>query len=96
MGMSKSDKNHLVPLMDKFLTRDKLIWIKLNDFERQQTVLYLAMKFCKRAICEAHGKQLSGHDAVNKTYIRISDSYFLPGMKADIKMHIDSCVQCQV
>ena len=47
-------------------------------------------------MCDAHGEQLSGHDALVKTYIRISDSYFWPGMKSDIQKHIDLCVQCQV
>ena len=54
------------------------------------------MKFCKRAMCEAHGEQLAGHDALAKTYIWISNSYFWPGMKSDIQKHIDSCMQCQV
>ena len=68
-----------------FFTRNGLIWIRLTDFERQRVALYLPMKFWKRAMCEAHGEQLAGHDALAKTYIRISDSYFWPGMKLDIK-----------
>ena len=47
-------------------------------------------------MCEAHNSILAGHDAITKTYMRITDSYTWPGIKADIKAHIDSCVQCQV
>ena len=62
----------------------------------KRTALLLPMKLEKRALCKAHGEQLSGHDALRKTYIRISDLYFWPGMKVNMKMHFDSCVQCQV
>jgi hypothetical protein len=47
-------------------------------------------------MCEAHGSLLAGHDAVNKTYIRITDSYFWPGIRTDIHNHIQSCLQCQL
>ena len=63
---------------------------------KKRTALCFPVKFQKQTMCDAYNKQLSGHDAVSKTYIRISDFYFLPGMKADIKLHIESCVQCQV
>ena len=43
-----------------------------------------------------HGTILSGHDALEKTYLRLTNAYFLPNMKKDIQAHIDSCLQCQV
>ena len=46
-------------------------------------------------MCNAHGSILSGHDALTKTYIRISSSYFWPATKTDIQNHLDSCLQCQ-
>ena len=42
-----------------------LVWIRLDDFDRQRVALYLPLKFRKRAMCEAHGEQLAGHDACN-------------------------------
>ena len=82
--------------MNKFFVRDGCIWIRLQDHERQRNALFLPEKYRKRAMCEAHGTLLTGHDAVNKTYMRISDSYFWPGMVNDIAKHISSCLQCQV
>jgi hypothetical protein len=32
-------------------------------------------KFTKRAICEVHGTILSGHDALKKTYLRLTNYY---------------------
>ena len=93
---SKSDIKRLKHLVNNFFVRDGCIWIRLNDFERQRTALFLPLKFRKRAMCEAHGSLLTGHDAVGKTYIRITDSYYWPGIKTDIRKHIDSCLQCQI
>jgi hypothetical protein len=93
---SKQDKKRLGPLLSKFFVRDGCIWIRLQDHERQRNALFLPHKFRKRAMCDAHGTILTGHDAVTKTYIRISDSYFWPGMVTDITKHIQSCLQCQV
>ena len=95
-GTSKKDIQRISPLLNKFFVRDRQIWVRLSDFERQRTALYLPFKFRKRALCEAHGSILSGHDAVGKTYIRITDSYYWPGIKSDIANHIQSCLQCQL
>ena len=83
-------------MLSRFFVQDNLIWIRLNDYECQRTALFLPARYRKRAMCEGHGSVLSGHDAMLKTYIRISDSYFWPGMKRHIEEHIRTCVQCQV
>ena len=93
---SKSDIKRLKHLVNNFFVREGCIWIRLKDFERQRTALFLPLKFRKRAMCEAHGSLLTGHDAVGKTYIRITDSYYWPGIKTDIQKHINSCLQCQL
>ena len=95
-GTSNADIRKLQPLLSNFFVRDGCIWIRLSDFERQRTALFLPYKFRKRAMCEAHGSTLAGHDALNKTYIRITDSYFWPGIRADIRNHVQSCLQCQL
>jgi len=93
---SKRDIQRISPMLSRFFVQDNLIWIRLNDYERQRTALFLPARYRKRAMCEGHGSVLSGHDAMLKTYIRISDSYFWPGMKRHIEEHIRTCVQCQV
>ncbi len=35
----------------------------------------------EKAICQAHGSLLSGHDALDKTYIRLTSSFFCPTVK---------------
>lgn len=43
-----------------------------------------------------YGTILSGHDALKKTYLCMTNAYFWSNMKKDIQAHIDSCLQCQV
>ena len=54
--------------MNKFFIREGCIWIRLQDHERQRKALFLPAKFCKLAICDAHGTILTGHDSVTKMY----------------------------
>ena len=35
LGTSKSDKARLLPLITKFFTNNGLIWVRLDDFDRQ-------------------------------------------------------------
>ena len=44
LGTSKLDKNCLLPLMI-FFTHNGLVWIRLDDFERQCVALNLPHKF---------------------------------------------------
>ena len=95
-GTPKSVANQLAPLVSKIFSQDKTLWIHLSDSKRPRTVLFLPGLFQKRAMCEAHGVTLSGHDAELKTYIPLTDHYFWPTIKFDIAAHIKACVQCQV
>lgn len=42
-----------------------------------------------------HDSPVSGHLGVNKTWSRIQDRYFWPGMFNNIKAYVLSCTQCQ-
>ena len=95
-GTPKSIANRLAPLVSKIFSQDDTLWIRLYDSKQLLTALFLPARFRKRAMCEAHGATLSGHDAELKTYIRLTDHYFWPSIKFDISAHIKACVQCQL
>jgi len=44
---------------------------------------------------ENHDSLIGGHRGVTKTYRRIREKYYWPGMKADIIEHIRACKSCQ-
>lgn len=46
-------------------------------------------------ISENHSSMFGGHRGITKTYRRIREKYFWPGLKADITEHIRNCITCQ-
>jgi hypothetical protein len=57
--------------------------------------LNLPQKYQKETLCEAHNNIFGRHDATLKTYIKITSSYYWPGIYQDIKRHIQTCLICQ-
>jgi hypothetical protein len=60
----------------------------LADYKYPRTALLLSKKYQKEALCEAHNSIFGGHDANLKTYMKISSSYYWPGLFRDVKTHI--------
>jgi hypothetical protein len=67
----------------------------LIDYKYPRTALLLPRKYQKEALLEAHNSIFGSHDATLKTYIKISSSYYWPGLYQDIKMHVQTCPTCQ-
>ena len=44
----------------------------------------------------AHATPMSGHLGVNKTYHKILNHFYWPGLKADVSNYCRSCHTCQV
>lgn len=44
----------------------------------------------------AHENDLSGHFGVRKTFQKVAEHFFWPGMRRDIKKHVLSCEVCQL
>ena len=44
----------------------------------------------------AHETPMSGHLGVNKTYHKILNHFFWPGLKSDVSQHCKSCHTCQM
>ena len=44
----------------------------------------------------AHETPMSGHLGVNKTYHKIFNHFFWPGLKSDVSQHCKSCHTCQM
>jgi len=94
--MTRQEINKLLPYTSALFSEDKILWIRLKDANYPRVALFLPQQFRKGVICAAHGALLTGHDALKKTYIRVSSCYWWPNIKTDIQKHIHSCLQCQV
>ncbi len=75
--ISKQDQAYYTVMIDKlFQDKNKLVWVRLSDFNYPRTTLYLPTRYRKEAMCEAHDSILGGHNAAHETYLKISTSHF--------------------
>jgi hypothetical protein len=74
---------------------NKIVWIRLDDYKYPRTALYLTEKYHKMALCEAHNHQFGGHNAAQKTDIRLTSSYYWPKIYSDILKLTKTCLKCQ-
>jgi hypothetical protein len=94
--LSKQEQNYYKILVDKvFQDKNKIVWMRLDNFQYPRTALYLPSQYRKEAMCEAHDRILGGHNATHKTYLKISTSYYWPKMIQDIERHKNFCLRCQ-
>jgi Integrase zinc binding domain len=75
--------------------KDQILWVWLTDYKYPRTALLLPKRYQKEALCEAHNSIFGGHDANLKTYMKISSSYYCPGLFKDVKTHVQTCLTCQ-
>jgi len=95
-NVSKQDQAYYTTLIDKvFQDKNKVVWVRLSDFNYPRTALYLPSRYRKEAMCEAHDSIIAGHNATHKTYLKISTSYFWPKMRQDSEHHQNYCLRCQ-
>jgi len=81
LNTTKAEQRLLLPVTNGLLLDSKAVWIWLTDKNYPRMALWLPKIYRKRAICEVHGTILSGHDALKKTYLRLTNAYFWPNMK---------------
>jgi hypothetical protein len=85
-AIPKQDWAYYTAMIDKpFQDKNKVIWVRLSDFNYPRTALYLPTRYRKEAMGEAHDSILGGHNAAHKTHLKISTSYFWPKMRQDIE-----------
>jgi hypothetical protein len=79
--------------------RDKSPWI---DYMIQEGLLFRGNQLCipkcsmrENLLKEKHSEGLAGHFGHDKTFAKLSESYFWPGMHAEVKRFVDRCRICQ-
>jgi hypothetical protein len=84
---------------ENLVLRDRSPWI---DFMIQEGLLFRGNQLCilnfsmrENMLKEKHSGGLAGHFGHDKTFTKLSKSYFWPGMRADVKRFVDRCRICQ-
>lgn len=57
--------------------------------------IYMSNSLISTVLQHYHANPLSGHMGIYKTYQRLHDVAFWPGMWADVKNYVKRCVKCQ-
>jgi IS30 family transposase len=95
-NLSRQDQTYFKNLAEKaFQDKNKVVWIRLMDFNYPRTALHFSPRYRKEAMCEAHDSAFGGHNATHTTYLKISTSYYWSKMVQDIEKHKNFCLHCQ-
>jgi hypothetical protein len=79
--VSRAEASYTADLLKRmFHDKDQILWVRLTDYKYPRTALLLPKKYQKEALCEAHNSIFGGHDANLKTYMKLSSSYYWPGL----------------
>ena len=91
--LTKQQIKLLAPLAQKvFFDKNNLAWIRLDDYKYPRTALWLPEFYRKEALCESHDHLFAGHNAAQKTYIKLTTSYFWPNVYSHVLKHTQTCL----
>jgi hypothetical protein len=78
--------------------RDRILWI---DYMIQEGLLFGGNQLCipkcsmrENLLKEKCSGGLVGHFGHEKTFAKLSKSYFWPGMRSEVKIFVDKCRIC--
>ncbi len=74
-------------------------WCSKVEEDLDWNVIYQVVvpsKYCSYVLCLAHEHLLSAHLGVTKTYHRILQHFFWPGLKRDVAKFCRTCHTCQI
>ena len=83
-------------LAEKYILLDSLLF-KLTTIPGKETVLLAISETCTdKIITLYHSTLFAGHQGVIKTYLTISDRFFIPNLMHYIRSYIRGCYICQL
>ena len=82
-------------LAERFLLLDSLTFKIVTTPERETALLAMSEICMDNIIMLYHTSLLAGHQSVIKTYLLISDKFFIPGLIHYLRLFIKGCHTCQ-
>jgi hypothetical protein len=99
MYADDSDFKEAYEASENSVLRDISPW---TDYMIQNGLLFRGNQLCipncsmrENLIKEKHSGGLAGHFGQYKTFAKLSESYFWPGMRSEVKKFVDRCRICQ-
>lgn len=89
---------HKNSVKSSYELRDGLLYkllIMHADCNTKKKLIYLPSSMINDLLQAYHSDPLSGHFGVQRTYLKIKNTYWWPNMKHSISKYIQSCTPCQ-
>ena len=90
----KSTMHKIEALSEKYILLDSLLF-KLNN-EKEKAVLAIPEVCVDQIIALYHSSLFAGHQGVIKTYLTMSDKFFIPDLMHYLRSYIKGCHICQL
>ena len=91
---SKLAIKKLEALLEKYVLLDSLL---LRIYPEKETAVLAIPETCAdKIITQYHKSLLAGHQGVIKTYLTISDTFFIPNLIHYLRSYIKGCHICQL
>ena len=91
---SKTTIKRVETVAEKYILLDVLLF-KINQ-EKETAVLAVPEAFVDKIIMLYHSSLFAGHQGVIKTYLTISDKFFIPNLTHYLRSYIKGCHLCQL
>ncbi|OXA47863.1 Retrovirus-related Pol polyprotein from transposon opus [Folsomia candida] len=78
---------------EHFTLKDDVLFKRDNQYKR--LTLVIPSKLIPSVLDECHDSPFSGHMGFTKTYDRIKQRYWFPGMRRQIMRYVATCSKCQ-
>ena len=92
-------KRHVVhqveTLSERFILLDSLLFKLISTPGKEKALLAIPEVCADKIITLYHGSLFGGHQGVIKTYLTISDKFFIPNLMHYLKSYLKACHICQ-
>ena len=83
-------------LVEKYILLDSLLFKIVSTSGKEMAVLAIPEMCADSIIALYHSSLFAGHQGVIKTYLTISDKFFIPNLIQYLRLYIKDCHICQL
>ena len=94
---SKRNAMHKIEiLLERFILLDSLLFKLITALDKEKALLTIPEVCADKIITLYHTSLFAGHQGVIKTYLTISDKFFIPNLMHYLRSFLKACHICQL
>ena len=83
-------------LVEKYILLDSSLFKLVTTPEKESALLVILEMYADKIITLYHSSLFAGHQGVIKTYLTITDKFFIPGLIHYLHSYLKSCHTCEL